>query len=471
MQLVEPSPSRRRLRAALPAAALVAALCAGLTVALAVAAPAAQARTRVAVVHTAARYARNHGYHIGIAVLDTRTGRFYGAGDYTGTYATESIVKVFIATRLLVSGQMVGSTRRAAYKMITQSDDGIASSLYDRVGGDSLINWVKARYHVPDLGSPPTRAGWWGNTHITPTGLVHVYAKLKRDPKVGPWLLNAMHHARKYGSDGTYQYFGIPSATHSWAIKQGWGDDYDDWSASADFNTSGFVEHNRYAVAILARGPIGTYGTAISNLLTAVARRLLPHGRFPAPVPGLTRLSARTGPSHGGGTLTIRGWSFSQVRAVWFGHTRARQVEVVSPRLLRVTIPPHRKGSVGVRVVTTHGVTHDLRYRYVPLPLTRALSSSSGSTQGGSTITVSGRYFFRVRRVLFGTASGTHVRVLGPTRLQVTVPPHGPGTVDVQVVDAYGSSPISPADRYTFQPGPRFPGDRAPATKHAPARR
>jgi hypothetical protein len=39
------------------------------------------------------------------------------------------------------------------------------------------------------------------------------------------------------------------------AIKQGWGQDDDDWTASSDFNSTGFVNGDRYAVAILLTGP------------------------------------------------------------------------------------------------------------------------------------------------------------------------------------------------------------------------
>ncbi|HEY2795675.1 MAG TPA: IPT/TIG domain-containing protein, partial [Micromonosporaceae bacterium] len=279
----------------------------------------AQAASRHHVLQAAARYAHAHGYHVGIAIYDTKTGRVSDAGHAHGTFASESVVKVFIATRLLIEGRMHGSTASRAYTMITRSDDAIASSLYGSVGGDSLINWVKQHYHVPDLGSPPRRAGWWGNTHITPDGLVRLYAKLKADPKVSHWLLNAMHHAKKYGSDGFYQFFGIPSATKHAAIKQGWGTDYDDWGASADQNTTGFVNNDRYAVAILARGPVRTYGHAIGAMLTHVARMVLPGGHYPDPNPVITSMSANHGSEFGGTRVTIHGTDFTHVHQVTFG--------------------------------------------------------------------------------------------------------------------------------------------------------
>src|SRR5689334_2074113 len=146
MHVISTPRTRRAVTALVLAAATVAPL--GVTTA-----GSAIAATRKAVMADGAANGRAHGYHIGIAVLDTRIGRLYGSGDYDGTFASESIVKVFIATRLLVSGRMHGATQRAAYKMITQSDDAIATRLWPRVGGPRLIPWIKAHYRVPNLGT------------------------------------------------------------------------------------------------------------------------------------------------------------------------------------------------------------------------------------------------------------------------------------------------------------------------------
>jgi hypothetical protein len=80
------------------------------------------------------------GYRTGIAVLDLRTGEYAGAGEDTASFASESVVKVLIATELLATDQMTGDTATTAYQMITESDDDDADALYDLVGGDNLIN-------------------------------------------------------------------------------------------------------------------------------------------------------------------------------------------------------------------------------------------------------------------------------------------------------------------------------------------
>jgi hypothetical protein len=216
----------------------------------------------------AARLAIAKGYRTGIAVLDLRTGAYTGAGEDTAEFASESVVKVLIAAELLATGQMHGDVEITAYRMITRSDDNAASALYGLAGGSEVLDRVASRYSIPFLGSPPSQPWWRGNTEITAKGLVFLYAAIARDPKVGPWLEDAMAHTAPYGADGRYQFFGIPSATSHAAVKQGWGKDGAD-APNAVFNTTGYVDHYRYAVAILTDGPPSTYGDEISDVITA----------------------------------------------------------------------------------------------------------------------------------------------------------------------------------------------------------
>lgn len=257
----------------------------------------------------AVAYAEQRGESAAVGVLDTRTGRFYGAGRYDAEFATESVVKVFIATRLLLTGRMHGSVERTAYKMITQSDDASASALYGLSGGDRVVPLLARHYRLKNLGSPPSRGGWWGNTHVTAQGLVHFYAKVQRDRRVGPWLIHAMRHATVRGSDGTYQYFGIPAAASSFAIKQGWGADSNCFCTSV-FNSTGFVDHGRFAVAMLTSG--GPYGQHAMVTLDGMARRLMPAGHIdPAWHNPVLHLTLAT---HHGNSVRLAGYAYDRDR-------------------------------------------------------------------------------------------------------------------------------------------------------------
>ena len=112
-----------------------------------------------------------------------------------------------------------------------------------------------------------------------------------------------MHNATVHGSDGTFQFFGIPSATTGAAIKQGWG--ADNPSGMPDFNSTGFVNGDRYAAAILTQGP--GYGTPIANMLTSEARILMPGGLIVNTIPvGRIDHITRVGRS----TFSVDGWAF-----------------------------------------------------------------------------------------------------------------------------------------------------------------
>jgi hypothetical protein len=253
----------------------------------------------------AAQLAASAGYRSGVGVLDLRTGQYVGAGEDTASFAAESVVKVFIAAQLLLTGQMTGSVEATAYQMITQSDDAAADALYGLAGGDQVIDLVAAHYGLPTLGTAPENSGWWGNTEINARALVYFYAAVAKDPSVGPWLIDAMAHFTPNGADGTDQTFGLPSATTAAAVKQGWGDDGND-SPNAVFNSTGYVDNGRYAVAILVDGPPATYGSAISAMVTAEARTLMPGGAIDDPTlhnPTLAVLSVTTS----GSTVTVAG--------------------------------------------------------------------------------------------------------------------------------------------------------------------
>jgi len=184
-------------------------------------------------------------------------------------------VKVFLATNLLLTGQMSGSTAATAQAMISQSDDDAADALYDIAGGDQVVVIVGQHYGIPDLGTPPADAGQWGETQVTANGLAHLYAALKNDTTVWPWLSKAMAAAPRAAADGTDQYFGIPSASGEWAVKQGW---MTGLGPGSTYNSTGYVAGARYVVVLLTDGSAAQYGSAMAGTITQMARTILPGG-------------------------------------------------------------------------------------------------------------------------------------------------------------------------------------------------
>jgi hypothetical protein len=391
----------RRAARTLLAAALVAG--AGLVALPAVASastPADQARA-------AADYAYSQGDRSGVAVLDTATGQLWVGGDDLGLFPSESVVKVFIAARLLATGQMTGSVATTAYKMITQSDDAAASSLYGRVGGDGLINWVKSHYGIPFLGTPPSRPGWWGNTHITARGMAYFYQRVKADRVVGPWLLNAMHHAARTGSDGFDQWFGIPAATSGAAIKQGWGGD-DDAFNSEGLNSTGLVNGDRFTVAILTQHRPYISSSSVRAVINQQARLLMPGG-------SILNLAAHDPRYHidiasaSGTSVTLAGWTFdpdstgrSLQVGLFEGDTRLALVSTTWPR---------PDVNTAYHITGTHGFRLAFTARYGPHYYCLVFynyGAGTGNVRACRVVGVNGNPVGRVER-LAADAAGVHI--------------------------------------------------------------
>ncbi|MBX6750885.1 MAG: serine hydrolase [Micromonosporaceae bacterium] len=216
--------------------------------------------------------------HTAVALLDLQTGVLYGAGDIDETYASASVMKVFIAARLLVDGHAdTPRVRDLMWRMITLSDDVAADELYNLAGAENLVPWIADHYGISGL-APTNRPGWWGLTRITARSMVDFYAAVAADPVVAPWLMDAMAQTESVGADGFYQHFGLPSAAASWRVKQGWMCCLEGFTR---MHSTGYIDNDRYAVALLAAGPPSMYTDGGPQTLTAMARALLPNGTVP----------------------------------------------------------------------------------------------------------------------------------------------------------------------------------------------
>jgi hypothetical protein len=83
------------------------------------------------------------------------------------------------------------------------------------------------------------------------------------------------------------------------------------------------------------------------------------------------------------------------------------------------------------------------------LPSVTAVSPSSGSSAGGTSVHVTGTGFNEVTSVLFGSQEAAGVTVSSATSITAVAPP-GFGTVNVTVETPSGASIIGPADRFHY---------------------
>ncbi|MEW1953745.1 IPT/TIG domain-containing protein [Terrabacter sp. NPDC080008] len=173
--------------------------------------------------------------------------------------------------------------------------------------------------------------------------------------------------------------------------------------------------------------------------------------------PTVTALSVAAGPVAGGTVVTVTGTRLTGATAVTFGATPAARFTVLSASQLRVTAPGHTAGTVSVRVRTASGtsvVGAANTYAYEAVPMLTRVSPPSGSTTGGTTVTLTGTSLGRATAVRFGTATTTRLVRVSATTLRAVTPAGLAGTVDVRVVTPGGTSPVGAAARFSYSAPP-----------------
>lgn len=84
-------------------------------------------------------------------------------------------------------------------------------------------------------------------------------------------------------------------------------------------------------------------------------------------------------------------------------------------------------------------------------PSIESVSPAEGSSEGGTTVTIAGAGLKGATDVGFGGTNVASLRIDSDSQLTVTSPA-GTGTVDVVVITPYGTSPVVPADQFTYRP-------------------
>ncbi len=175
--------------------------------------------------------------------------------------------------------------------------------------------------------------------------------------------------------------------------------------------------------------------------------------------PTATTLSPGVGPIGGGTQVTVDGTGFvAGQTSVTIGGTviPPASVTVQNARVLTFITPGNAAGTVSVMVTapggTTGAIPGGFTYQAPLNPVVTAVSPSSGSTAGGTTVTITGTEFIGVIGVSFGPVAAASFTVNSTTSITAVAPAGSAGTVDVQVKSRfYGTSPTGAADQFTYQ--------------------
>ncbi|MBI2764948.1 MAG: IPT/TIG domain-containing protein [Chloroflexi bacterium] len=178
-----------------------------------------------------------------------------------------------------------------------------------------------------------------------------------------------------------------------------------------------------------------------------------------APTPVVTSISPTTGSQVGGTSVTINGTGLTNATSVTFGGSVATIVTNSNDTQMTVTSPAHAVGVVDVQVTTVGGTSatsaaDQFTYTAAPVPVVTEVSPNSGSTAGGTAVTITGTGFIGATAVKFGGVPATAFTVNSATSISATSPDHAVGVVDVQVTTVGGTSATSAADRFTYTAAP-----------------
>ena len=201
--------------------------------------------------------------------------------------------------------------------------------------------------------------------------------------------------------------------------------------------------HAAGPVDVRVTNPNGTSAVVAADQFTYVA---------PA-APAVTGVSPTSGPIAGGTSVTITGTNLAGATGVAFGTTAAAIVSNTATQIV-VTSPAHAAGLVDVRVTNPSGTSAVVaadQFTYVAPapPAVTSVSPNSGSTGGGTSVTITGTNFTGATSVAFGTTAATIVSNTA-TQIVATSPAHSAGAVDVRVTTSGGTSSTVTADRFTY---------------------
>jgi streptogramin lyase len=177
----------------------------------------------------------------------------------------------------------------------------------------------------------------------------------------------------------------------------------------------------------------------------------------PGPAPEVTGLDPDTGPTAGGGILVVTGHNLNggQVKIGGTTAEAAGMSQYCSNLSCVVEVPPHAAGDVDVRVQThagTSAANAASTYSYIrpPRPVVTGISPNEEWAMGVGDITITG-HNLDGGTVFFG---GVEAFNADCTSSECSLPyapwPDAPGTVDVTVQTAGGTSATGPQTKFTW---------------------
>ena len=170
------------------------------------------------------------------------------------------------------------------------------------------------------------------------------------------------------------------------------------------------------------------------------------------PPPTVSKVVPRSGPVGAGVPVTIAGANLAGATGVAFGGVGAQRFEVRSASSIVAIAPTEPVGTVHVRVTTpggTSAVSTDDRFTFTPL--ITAVDPATGTTAGGTVVTVTGEGFTTGTTIKFDTTKAAPVACASNTSCTAVSPAHAAGTVQVKAIVGGKSSTKTAGALFAYQ--------------------
>ncbi len=203
--------------------------------------------------------------------------------------------------------------------------------------------------------------------------------------------------------------------------------------------------------SIIAITPVHSAGLVYVNVSTPNGTAIGTSKYTYVALPTVVSVAPATGPITGITNLTITGTNLTGASTVTFDNIAATNVTVFSSTIINVSTPVHAAGLVNINVTTPNGtsVTGTNKYTYVAVPMFTSITPVTGSTAGGTNVTIKGTNLIGATAVTFDGLIAPYVKVVNATTVNASTPAHGSGLVDVIITTPNGTA-LEGTGAYTY---------------------
>lgn len=178
--------------------------------------------------------------------------------------------------------------------------------------------------------------------------------------------------------------------------------------------------------------------------------------------PTLASVTPGSGSTSGGTSVTLTGTYLTSVSAVTFAAVPATSFTIVNATQVTAITPAHAASGPDIVRVETNGagrlfLPNAFTWTSMPgpaAPTIGGVSPSTGSTAGGTSVTITGTYLTGATAVSFGGNPATSFTVDSATQITAFTPAGTTGAVNVSVATAGGTATSVGAFTYTAAPSP-----------------